>query len=427
MKNNLLLSDRQRRLSYSRISSFSKCNRIDWFKYRLGFPSKPTFYTDRGTLIHDLIEHLISPEETKPFDNMQSDGECFYLKKDTLEMVDKPNDLSNVYKVPYSRYSMLSKDDVKNIVCDEFVQVKSNSMVKDLSELQEVEDEDAAGLYIERPVGKEFDNFSFIGFIDTLIIEDNVAKIIDYKSGKVRPDYNQLKLYALFLSYQYPELDKFELNLYYTSYDTLKQMTIYKKDLEKIEAKLFSDADKILNDSKGTACRGFLCDWCDYKEYCSGLDKYLEIMDDFKEISKFIPDEVELRPITYGSFEAKNIIVLHLKDNQELPLMTDYLTKICEECNFKFDETFFINTNIFNGLNEQQQEMVDSMISDNMKRLCDFVCAKNIVFTDEISKKIITGTDFMNKTAITTNNLKIIDYDINSFNIKEPQVEIPNF
>jgi hypothetical protein len=67
------------------------------------------------------------------------------------------------------------------------------------------------------------------GIIDLLKIDNEVAKTIDWKLGKVKPDSKQLKLFALLVFYHNPEV-----NTVYTSFEWLqfKQRTeqVYTRD-----------------------------------------------------------------------------------------------------------------------------------------------------------------------------------------------------
>lgn len=58
------------------------------------------------------------------------------------------------------------------------------------------------------------------GIIDLLKVDHEVARAIDWKLGKVKPDSKQLKLFALLIFYRYPEV-----NTVYTSFEWLQFKT----------------------------------------------------------------------------------------------------------------------------------------------------------------------------------------------------------
>lgn len=67
------------------------------------------------------------------------------------------------------------------------------------------------------------------GIIDLLKVDTDVAKAVDWKLGKIKPDSKQLKLFALLVFYHHPEV-----NTVYTSFEWLqfKQRTaeVYTRD-----------------------------------------------------------------------------------------------------------------------------------------------------------------------------------------------------
>lgn len=54
------------------------------------------------------------------------------------------------------------------------------------------------------------------GVIDFVAIHNHVAVIVDYKTGKVKPDLKQLALFALFMFYTYPQVTACYTRYYWT-------------------------------------------------------------------------------------------------------------------------------------------------------------------------------------------------------------------
>lgn len=61
--------------------------------------------------------------------------------------------------------------------------------------------------------------------IDYMLIHENKAKIFDWKTGKIKDDFDQLKLFILFISIFRPEVDEFTAAYYWTKG---KQFTTFK-------------------------------------------------------------------------------------------------------------------------------------------------------------------------------------------------------
>ena len=54
------------------------------------------------------------------------------------------------------------------------------------------------------------------GVIDWMRIHNHIATIVDYKTGKVKPDLKQLALFALFVFHTYPQVTKVDTKYYWT-------------------------------------------------------------------------------------------------------------------------------------------------------------------------------------------------------------------
>lgn len=79
------------------------------------------------------------------------------------------------------------------------------------------------------------------GILDVLRVEGSKAWVIDWKSGKVKPDSRQLMLFALFVFYHFPKVE-----VVYTSFEWLKfnQSTtavFLRRDIDLIWSKFLPD------------------------------------------------------------------------------------------------------------------------------------------------------------------------------------------
>lgn len=104
--------------------------------------------------------------------------------------------------------------------------------------------------------------------IDLLITKGNNALVVDWKTGKVRPKYDQIKLAAAVLSKQMPELKKFSLAFVWVKHRELTGIKIEVGDLDEVWADYLERADEIEAAIKTTtfpATEGPLCRYCPVK------------------------------------------------------------------------------------------------------------------------------------------------------------------
>lgn len=92
-------------------------------------------------------------------------------------------------------------------------------------------------------------NSIMMGYIDYFAIHDDVAIIIDWKSGKYRPEasYEQLELYAIWVLEKYPDINEIDLIFYYVEHDKLSIKTISKNEISSFKDNLLSNISTIEN------------------------------------------------------------------------------------------------------------------------------------------------------------------------------------
>lgn len=101
--------------------------------------------------------------------------------------------------------------------------------------------------------------------VDLLIVKDNRAIIVDWKTGKVRLDWTQLKLTAAILSRLMPEIDRFDLFFVWLREDKLHGESMGKNDMKKVWNELLPRVKKIEDAKKTTtfpANPTGLCRYC---------------------------------------------------------------------------------------------------------------------------------------------------------------------
>ena len=115
----------------------------------------------------------------------------------------------------------------------------------------------------------------FVGIVDRLEIDDNVAVIADYKTDwRVRPaseiveDF-QLQIYAWLVSKWYPQVASFRVHLEFVRHSyTPKPVEIDWWTVQATEKKVRGFVKQIQEDTKFKPKPGEGCAWCSYVEQC---------------------------------------------------------------------------------------------------------------------------------------------------------------
>lgn len=101
--------------------------------------------------------------------------------------------------------------------------------------------------------------------IDLLIVNGPHALVVDWKTGKVRPKADQLKLAAAVLSRQMPELKEFTLAFVWVKHKEITSLKIEVGNMDDVWADWIEAADEIESAIKTTdfpAEPSPLCKWC---------------------------------------------------------------------------------------------------------------------------------------------------------------------
>lgn len=105
--------------------------------------------------------------------------------------------------------------------------------------------------------------------IDLLIIQGDTAVIVDWKTGKVRPDFAQIKLSAAVLARQMPEIKKFKLAFVWTKHNEVTPITMGAEHMADVWTDMLERANEIEEALKTTtfpAQESPLCKWCPVKQ-----------------------------------------------------------------------------------------------------------------------------------------------------------------
>jgi hypothetical protein len=107
------------------------------------------------------------------------------------------------------------------------------------------------------------------GVVDLLILTEDVATIIDYKTGKKKDDETQAKLFCWFVSNEYPEVRKFKYRYIWLKTGTTTGGEIKREDLMKVEVNTryrVSDMRRAWDAENFPCFPSGLCGWCPVEE-----------------------------------------------------------------------------------------------------------------------------------------------------------------
>lgn len=104
--------------------------------------------------------------------------------------------------------------------------------------------------------------------IDLLIVKGTHATVVDYKTGKVKPEFTQLEMSTAVLAQYMPELETFTLSYLWLMHKNLSVKRHTRAELLQIWSNLIPRADKVEKAIKTTdfpAKPSGLCGWCPVK------------------------------------------------------------------------------------------------------------------------------------------------------------------
>ena len=111
------------------------------------------------------------------------------------------------------------------------------------------------------------------GIIDVLVVNGNQALVTDWKTGKVKPDSDQLKLFAGFVMHHYPEVEQVKTVYAWLAHKKTTVETYTRADLPDIWNHFIAKMAKIeasYEKDRWLAKTSGLCNgWCGAGEHCS--------------------------------------------------------------------------------------------------------------------------------------------------------------
>jgi len=122
-----------------------------------------------------------------------------------------------------------------------------------------------------KPTGWWDDDAWMRSKLDVLILSDTKAFVGDYKTGKRRPDFTQLELFALQVFAHYPDVDSVTSAFLWLKDDATDRETYSRDDAPVMWSRLLGKVrrvEKSLESEKWPANPSGLCNFCPAKHIC---------------------------------------------------------------------------------------------------------------------------------------------------------------
>ena len=244
------------KLSASRIKTAQSCSWLYWSKYKLKLPEHGNDGARRGSICHNVFEHL-SKQKTKAQYNKIVKGQDPFAVKAVKEMIE-------------SQAAEVGVDDEENMSLMKEMILNGLSCNFHGEELG-IPDE----TYAELDFDIEQNGYHIRGFIDQLFLykDKKMAIIRDYKTskkvfeGKEKEDNLQDYMYSLAVRHLFPEYDTRSSEFLFLKFDLkkggkglLQMESIDDDDLDGFEMQLQAIQDYLENFSEHDARQGFAYD-----------------------------------------------------------------------------------------------------------------------------------------------------------------------
>ena len=221
-------------LSYSRLSCFEQCeSKFNYLYVDKTVKDSDNEFTIYGTRVHEALEVYgkAKGEGTAEAQQVLSDGKKFEEVAKHLPMVD----------------AMLSKPGEKYF-------------------------EHQMALKADKTPCDWFDPTVWLrGIADVLIVHNDTAFVIDWKTGKVKDNPTQLKLFACMVMEHFPQVQRVKTAFVWLGYNEITSQTFSREHLQDMWATLTPRMDAV----QQAVTLGFfrskptgLCNWCPAKDVC---------------------------------------------------------------------------------------------------------------------------------------------------------------
>jgi len=112
--------------------------------------------------------------------------------------------------------------------------------------------------------------------LDVLVVNGDTASVLDYKTGKVKPDMLQLQMFACIVFIVFPEVETIKTGFLWLVHDQSTQVVYKRAQFDTMWGKIMELCDEIQDaiDLGVFAPKPSpLCGWCDAKHICSHAER----------------------------------------------------------------------------------------------------------------------------------------------------------
>ncbi len=228
--------------SFSRMNKWVQCPRA--FKYhfidKIG-EWKSSLALDRGKFIHCLLEFSGDIEKVKASDDYRRVKKSGFMQ---------PEDFKECIEI-YKKF----KASKMGIWIDSRTQMFNELPIAMNKNLETIPYDDKDTI--------------FRGYIDKVIRDNDTLILIDYKTGKYKPDmsWDQLLYYGISLFSDMP-FDKIVLMNVFVEHDKVNKEVLLRKDIKKYQKALLTNISSIEKDTVFPKNETALCHWCEFEGIC---------------------------------------------------------------------------------------------------------------------------------------------------------------
>lgn len=303
-------SKKEIKLSATRINTFLRCKLKYWFNYHEHLPKLTNPAFKLGIAVHEALERAGQLWMEKGFFSKED-------KKDILKLYDEVSVKEGIFDFAIHKEG---KELVKN-------RLNNFELGKGIINL-----EYSFGTSEHNTLVTD-EGIPLVGAIDKVIeADDDTLLIVDYKTSKTAPTYDDLKtdiqlsIYDLAAHMKWPNykriilaLDLLKSDIIYT-YRTEEEREEFKKYL-----KVVYDAMIDFTKKDARASLNMFCPWCDYKDYCDTYKKACK-KSDYKFLQTLGLSDEELIAEWKNVRDTKKIL-----ENRERELAMIIIEKIKKE------------------------------------------------------------------------------------------------
>ena len=242
------------KLSASRIKTAQSCSWLYWSKYKLKLPEKGNDGARRGSICHNVFEHLSKQKTKAQYNKIVKENDPFAVKAVKDQIISEAKEMG----VDDEENMTLIKDMILN-------GLSCNFHGEELG----IPDE----AYAELDFDIEQNGYNIRGFIDQLFLykDKKVALIRDYKTskkifeGKEKDDNLQDYMYSLAVRHLFPEYNTRSSEFLFLKFDLkskglLKMEPLDDEDLDGFEMQLAAIQEYLENFDEQDAVKGFAYD-----------------------------------------------------------------------------------------------------------------------------------------------------------------------